>query len=98
MKLYIESFKKNIIEVILYNVPTKLHSQIRQRNPTPDLDQYEEKAKAERLKSDSLIRTSNRVFDEDKELVNKKEKPTKGTRGAEALKKYVQSNIIKRQT
>ncbi|TIB72550.1 hypothetical protein E3Q22_04424 [Wallemia mellicola] len=91
-----ESYKKNIIDTILYSIPRSLHAQIKERHPMPDLDAHEEKASKEKFKSDTLIR-SNKGYDEGKELDNddKQKKPAKGTRGSEQLKKVDTRKMMK---
>lgn len=80
---------------MLYSVPHDLHKQVKQRHPTPDLDAFDAEQSKQKHQPDTLIR-SNKGYDEGKELDKEEgKKPTKGTRGAENLKKVNTSKMMK---
>ncbi|TIA87293.1 hypothetical protein E3P99_03252, partial [Wallemia hederae] len=95
-ELTLQSYKKNIVECVLYSVPSTLHKQVREQHATPDLDAYEAEQSKQKHSADTLIR-SNKGYDEGKSLDkdDAKKGPAKGTRGSENLKKVDTSKMMK---
>ncbi|TIA68868.1 hypothetical protein E3P89_03892 [Wallemia ichthyophaga] len=95
-ELTLQSYKRNMVECVLYNVPYSLHTIVRQHNTTPDLDAFDAEQSKQTHQSDTLIRSNKGGYDEGKELDREEvKKPAKASRGAENLKKVDTSKMMK---